>query len=233
MLNISHMEFLVLLLKLFFLQCPSSQEMITLTFRCLTKPLESSFTLLSYTPHIQPISKSYCFYFKIYPKSNNFCSPLLLRPLDPFILISLLDCCSRLSLASLFPLKLLYGMSSTQQSEWTCWNKPDHVTPLIKILQRSLTLIKVKILILTYKALHDLTFAISLISCPTSFPLVHSSQTTLTSGFFPDMLSIFPSWGVCKFFLPGMLFLFTIAWLTSLPPIQMKPYQWDLPWHPI
>lgn len=80
-------------------------------------------------------------------------------------------------------------LSSTQaphpQSNQSDPDKPDHVTPLInQNPPRLLTFVKVKVFIVAYKALHDLTLAASLISCPTLLPLVDSSVATLASGCF-------------------------------------------------
>lgn len=84
---------------------------------------------------MQSISGFFGFYFCIYPESNPLTPHPHLSVWSSLIFVTcLLDCGSNLSPACLLPFKLLYGLSSTQQSEWMCSNEPDLVTALLKLL---------------------------------------------------------------------------------------------------
>lgn len=133
-----------------------------------------------YTLGMQSISESFGFYSCIYPES----SPLLLLPLlsiwsSLIFVISLLNCCSSLSLGCLLPFHLLYGLSSTQHSDWTCSSEPDLITALFKLLHSYQSESQNLNSGLQDPIWSDL--APPLASCSTTVSLAHSSQTTLAS----------------------------------------------------
>ena len=119
--------------------------------------------------------------------------------------------------------------SGGRKLSWGNNNKKNKIKNLKKILQWFFTLIKVPIA--ACKDLHDPTsYFCALLSYPCPSYMFFCSH--MGPWMFAKHVSISGSLQIL-FFLPRMLFLFTYAWLTSLPPTQMAPYQWGLPWHRI